>query len=72
MGTEHYVLTVNLLDLQVSPETDSVFCVSQVVAVKSLKQALFTELLSVPVSSVFSCILAILGVPGMRKSQRLV
>lgn len=37
------MLTVNLLDLQVGPETVFLSCVSQVVVVKSLKQTLFTR-----------------------------
>lgn len=72
LGIEDYMLTVNLLGLQVTPEKVLVSCVLQVVVVKSLKQTLFTELLSVPLSPLFSCTLAMLSIPGIRKSQRLV
>lgn len=52
------MLTVHLLGLQVNPGKISVPCVPQSPVVKSLKQTLCKELLSVPVSLLFSCALA--------------
>lgn len=64
------MLTVHLLGLQVNPGKVSMYCVSQSPVVKSLKQALCKELLSVPMSLLFSCALAQLSAPRMRRSQR--
>lgn len=61
---------MHLLGLQVNPGKVSDTCVSQSPVVKSLKQILCQELLSVPVSLLFSCALAKLSVPRMSRSQR--
>lgn len=65
------MLAVHLLGLQVNPGKVSVSHMSQSPTVKSLKQTLSKELLLVPVSLLFSCALAKLRAPGMRKSQRV-